>query len=291
MNQSQPCKLIYWSNHKNLGDELSPYLVKKITGKDFQAIKRTELHCPHTLLAVGSMLSRYTLKRNIVVWGTGTLTRSCFAPKRLKIFPVTRFFKNLKIWQRQYYIEQPDIRAVRGPRTRQLIEELGFFCPRIYGDPAILLPLFYKPRRLDHTYRAGVIFHHAHKISNKVVSALLEKDVRVISIARQGDSEIEDFIDEVCSCERIYSSSLHGLIVAQAYGIPTQWIQEMNREIHPDQEHKFYDYFEGANQEIQAPYMLATLDFLNLSKMITYSNLYEARTFLSSDILLEAFPL
>ena len=40
MERSRACKLIYWSNHKNFGDELSPYLVKKITGKDFEAAKQ-----------------------------------------------------------------------------------------------------------------------------------------------------------------------------------------------------------------------------------------------------------
>lgn len=38
-----------------------------------------------------------------------------------------------------------DIRSVRGPVTRNILMDLGYDVPSVYGDPAILLPLFYNP--------------------------------------------------------------------------------------------------------------------------------------------------
>ena len=46
-------KLNYWAGHKNFGDELSPYLVEKITGKKVQYAGQKELN---KLTAIGSII-------------------------------------------------------------------------------------------------------------------------------------------------------------------------------------------------------------------------------------------
>ena len=51
---------------------------------------------------------------------------------------------------------------------------------------------------------------------------------------------IENTIDEICSCEYILSTSLHGIIVAHAYGIPALWIKKKQLAI---DDFKFKDYF------------------------------------------------
>ena len=45
----------------------------------------------------------------------------------------------------------------------------------------------------------------------------------------------------MCACEVIVSSSLHGLIIADAYGIPTVWAKFGN-DINGN-DFKFYDYY------------------------------------------------
>ncbi|HCI5723053.1 TPA: hypothetical protein NPO34_005233, partial [Klebsiella variicola subsp. variicola] len=52
----------------------------------------------------------------------------------------------------------------------------------------------------------------------------------------------EFVVDEIISCEYILSTSLHGVIVAQAYDIPTLWIK--HNDINTDGI-KFYDYFDS----------------------------------------------
>lgn len=64
---------------------------------------------------------------------------------------------------------------------------------------------------------------------------------------------ITKFIDEVCSCEFIVSSSLHGLIIANAYGVPAVRLIVNGHSIHPNkhdkfrQDFKFDDYLSGLN--------------------------------------------
>lgn len=73
---------------------------------------------------IGSIIQ--FLGQDCVVYGSGFLFRWAmpqFARKKLKL----------------------DIRAVRGPLTRNVLMELGYKLPEVYGDPAILLPLFFTP--------------------------------------------------------------------------------------------------------------------------------------------------
>ena len=56
---------------------------------------------------------------------------------------------------------------------------------------------------------------------------------------------IEHIIDEINKCERILSSSLHGIIVAHAYNIPALWIKK--GDIGSLNGFKFKDYFSSVN--------------------------------------------
>jgi len=58
-------------------------------------------------------------------------------------------------------------------------------------------------------------------------------------------NNIEKTTDEILSCDRIISSSLHGMIVAHAYGIPAIWIKFSNNLYGDDV--KFDDYLLSVN--------------------------------------------
>lgn len=52
-------------------------------------------------------------------------------------------------------------------------------------------------------------------------------------------------LQALSSCQFIVSSSLHGLIIADAYGIPSVFWNELGEE----NEWKFLDYFEGVGRK------------------------------------------
>lgn len=77
-----------------------------------------------------------------------------------------------------------------------------------------------------------------------------------------GTYNIEDTIDDILSCEFIISSSLHGLILADAYRIPSAWlIAEKNTggSRPGGGEFKYYDYFASVNN-LQKPQMLTVVN-------------------------------
>ncbi|UAB86161.1 polysaccharide pyruvyl transferase family protein [Zunongwangia sp. SCSIO 43204] len=214
--------LFYWSSIKfenkpkeNYGDLLSKYLVEKISGKKVKWVhpKKQAWYKLNkkNYLGIGSILAHAS--KDSIVWGSGII--------------------DLKD-----DIANADFRAVRGPKTRERLLELGFDCPEVYGDPALLLPEFYSPEvRKD--YKVGIVPHYVdyREVKNKYGK---DPEVNVIDLLTDN---IEKTTKEILKCEKIISSSLHGIIVAHAYGIPAAFI-EFSNKIFGDGV-KFQDYFES----------------------------------------------
>jgi pyruvyltransferase len=114
------------------------------------------------------------------------------------------------------------VHAVRGPLTRDLIIKQGVSCPEVYGDPGLLVSEIYNPN-FEKKYKLGIIPHYVDK-GNENVIYLKEKYPDEVLIIDIQDS-FENVIDNVNRCEMIASSSLHGVITADAYGIPSLWIK------------------------------------------------------------------
>jgi pyruvyltransferase len=208
---------LYWSTSKNglenYGDILGPYLFEKLTLKKPILAKsphdRRYRYFIKNYITVGSVVSVASV--NSVVWGSGIIK------------------KNDRV-------RKASFKAVRGPLTRQRILELGFSCPETYGDPAILLPLFYAPRIVK-KYKLGIVPHY---VDYDAVFAQYNS-VEGVTIIKLHSNNIEKTTDEILACEQILSSSLHGLIVPQAYGIKATWAKFSDKLTGDDV--KFYDYF------------------------------------------------
>lgn len=232
--------LHYWINKKNFGDELSKYIVQKISEKKVVYVRKNK---HKKLLAIGSLIDRESAYSDSDIWGSGCLQQNALT--KIKYFPIGRYIKQL-------FSPKSRVHAVRGPLSRKLLVDAGFFVPEVYGDPAILTPIFYQPRSTL-SNDIGVILHQTHE-TPEAAQIIKRMGLRLISIYREGDNEIEEFIDEVASCRKVFSTSLHGVIIAQAYGVPAQWLRIANQPIHADEEFKFHDYFLGSNQICQTPW-------------------------------------
>lgn len=197
----------YWYNGGiNFGDTMNQDLLQGLTGYKVEWSDDPE---QPLLTAAGSLIGSFFMKGPWTVWGSGCISKETNVPKNL------------------------DIRAVRGQLTRQHLLNIGYSnIPEVYGDPGLLLPLLFPaPHDQEPQYDWGIIPHysfrfhpamHAAAISSKLTKAC-GIDTRSISVISPKLSTAE-FLKRVLSCRYIASSSLHGLIVAAAYGKPFVWI-------------------------------------------------------------------
>lgn len=219
-------------NNRNFGDDINRILVENLFNKTVipfkfslvgNALNKDKFMC------IGSVITMFDLS-NTIVWGTGVLSSQfSLVGKPKKVY------------------------AVRGPLTRQYLIERGIDCPEVYGDPALLLPRIYSPT-VEKKYRLGIIAHYLdHK--DLRLQNLIERyksDVLFIDVVNYG--KWKEFINKILSCEFIISSSLHGLIISDAYEVPNYWCQikfEMD-----DDGFKFRDYFLSVKRNVIKPYII-----------------------------------
>jgi len=214
-------KVYWWENESaknNWGDVVNRYIISKMSNKPIESIIR-DTESPGVLRAIGSVM-HHGIKEGDTIWGTGSIHNAPL-PKDLNL----------------------DIRAVRGPLTRSLLIKNGYECPEIYGDPALLMPRFYNPT-VERTNIVGIIPHFS-EIDNPITISMLERHpyLKLIDI-RLG---YEEFIDSLKSVEYVLSSSLHGLIAADAYGIKNAKIDIPGPQ-HKGNAWKYMDYFASVNR-------------------------------------------
>lgn len=217
MRDRNPPEYLFWSVYypPNFGDWVGPFLYWKLTGREPAFRRPGETRHPVHFTA-GSILT--LADSNSVVWGSGILSSKAAFPRPRRTC------------------------AVRGPRTLRRFGELGYPCPDVFGDPAILLPRVHAPRDPAARFRLGVIPHF--RDLPEVEAALgSTPDVKIVDV-RQA---VERVVDDICACERTVSSSLHGLIVSHAYGVPSGWVRFSDR-LGGDGV-KFADYFESVGLE------------------------------------------
>ena len=189
----------------NWGDQLNKLLFKILTNEDITYSHAYENIQQQHYIGIGSILE-YAEEQSII-WGTGFITKSTIPTKPLKIH------------------------AVRGKKTRDVFIKNNIDCPEVYGDPSIVFSLFYKPK-INKTHKIGIIKHHFDK--NNYEGYIINEDPSLNSPYC--------YIDAICNCEKIMSSSLHGLIIADIYGIPSEQIK-----IGLDQ-FKFEDYYSAKEE-------------------------------------------
>ena len=215
--------ICYWGSNGNWGDEVNKIICSKISGKAVNKISTEEEAATFRYYCIGSILQS-AKSNNFEVWGTGLMHsngRLPYAPNK--------------------------IHAVRGPLTRDLLLKQGFDCPEIYGDPALLYPMFYKPN-IKEKYRFGIIPHYVDFSDPWVQKFSNNPDVKIINIK---DRTCNKFIDDIHECEILLSSSLHGIIAGDAYGIPSYWI-ELSNKVH-GKGFKFKDYFLSVKRPLVEP--------------------------------------
>ena len=116
----------------------------------------------------------------------------------------------------------------------------------IFGDPALLLPEVYSPpTTVRKPFKYGLLSHY---VDAELVRGWYGKDSNLILINPLNSSPLK-VVMQILKCERIISSSLHGIIVAHAYGIPAVWARHSDNLSGDDI--KFQDYYESVGLEVE----------------------------------------
>jgi hypothetical protein len=220
----------------NFGDELSPLLVKAITGREVRWAPPRNAD----LVSVGSVIELAgRFPSSAAVWGTGL---------RGEIDAATaeKFRTNLG-----------PMLAVRGPGTRRCLG-LGLETP--LGDPGLLSDrIVSRKRRVSQ--RQLLIPHFTTWNSSKGRTFLARAKSRGFSILPPSLHPLE-VLNAISEASFVLSSSLHGVIVAHSLGIPTRLLAVGGK---PGQEPnwKYVDYFAsiGAQYEVE-PWTVISDDVL-----------------------------
>lgn len=221
---SKDVYFLYWHNlQQNFGDSINPLLLSALTGKKIINVTPKYFNAPH-MISIGSIIEHSST--NSLVWGSGFISKN----------------STLKEVPKKIY-------AVRGPKTRQRLLEYGINCPEVYGDPVLLLPKVYSPKIIK-KYKLGIIPHYIDQnnvwIHNNVKGT---KEIKIIDLQKK---DLLEIVDDILSCEKIVSSSLHGIITADAYAIPSIWI-EFSDKVYGNG-FKFLDYFESVGRKDKSPF-------------------------------------
>lgn len=210
----------------NFGDGLNIPLVEFLTDKKVLSSKTVSrflfklLRYRENYAVIGSVLQ--WVKQNAEVWGAGFM------------FDDKTFMTPSKVY------------AVRGPKTREVYLKHNIDCPAVYGDPALLCPLIYWPE-VEKKYKLGIIPHYSDNDNEWVGEMAKSEDVLIIDL--MVGTDYKKVIDMALSCEKIVSSSLHGIIIADAYRIPNRQIVLSDKVMGAD--FKFADYYLSVNREMQ----------------------------------------
>jgi pyruvyltransferase len=188
----------------NFGDLLGPLIVAGM----MQRLGLGEPSRAGQLMSVGSVL--HLARGGAVVWGSGINGK----------MPLDHIPDDL------------DIRAVRGPRTAAVLRARGHSVPDVFGDPALLLPMLRpdlaaKRRRWDVTIVPNLNDRSAYR-GRRVLHPRLP---------------LRWCLYQITASRLVVGSSLHGVIVAEAFGIPARLIWSQRED-----EFKYRDYYEATGR-------------------------------------------
>ena len=129
--------------------------------------------------------------------------------------------RGLAIWgsgvilNQRLHLPKLEILALRGPLTAKALEYTGN-C--VFGDPVILAPYLMPPKSVK--FSVGIVPHYSDKFHEAIEPFKSDPNYKIIDV----EAPWKYVLENITSCEVILSSSLHGLIIADAYGKPNQRI-------------------------------------------------------------------
>lgn len=202
----------------NFGDQLTRRLCERLSG---QAVEFAEPHRAD-ILAIGSVLEphfwqpgAWTQFRGFI-WGTGRMFGN--VPMDFPLAKIVALRGRLS-WGRI------------GCRGKESI---------VLGDPGLLCPMFARPQKTR--YKLGIVPHWS-ELRHPLIAHIAAKSPEIAVIDMCGS--VEEVLDSLSACQYILASALHGLVSADALGIPNEWLRlnTGNEDRAGLPEFKYRDYY------------------------------------------------
>jgi len=209
----------------------------------------------HCFTAVGSV---YQFTRpGDVVWGPGL--HVTFRNQFIRYDPTPRNFTLV---------------GVRGPRTEQWIKkDMPMLAPNAdpnvlpeslpKGDPGSLIPRLFPSvcdaaTMITKKTKFCLMPHYSHYAHLENYTQTMKLPFALIP---PNGRDWQAVVGDICHCEYLTSSSLHGIILAEAFGIPAVWIPSGENKF------KYLDYYEGlpSRANMTGPYLGPLDDLVNTS--------------------------
>lgn len=245
-----------FSADSNFGDLLSLALSQKLAPLiRFKMINPYEDYDEVNLISIGSILKGADI--HSLVWGSGFIDTK----------------ENLHSKPKAIY-------AVRGPLTNKKIQQQGLPSAKVLGDPACLITLFFD-QNIATQYKYGVVPHYCDKEDLRITKLIKNDNVLIIDTQQNPETVIQ----QIKSCQYILSSSLHGIICADAFNIPAVYLKLSNRLA--GNGFKFIDYFLSCGRNNHLPYVpIDEIDFHQAFKKI---EIFKNK--INKQALQDSFPL
>lgn len=235
----------------NFGDELSKFIMNNLINKDKYKLVFNKNNIPINIVCIGSYI--HVAKNNSYIFGSGVRT-----PNNI---------------ERGHRYENLNVCAIRGPLSKNFLEKRNIEVPNTFGDPALLLPKFYTPKKIEKlSDKIGIVPHKSNY--NKYVNKI---DTSIYFLINPTD-KWQNVINYIYSCKAIISSSLHGLICADAYNKPNLWLDEYKLQ---EGDFKFKDYFASQNRK-----------YIKITKIKDFNDklLFKKGNSIDLNKLINAFP-
>ena len=212
---------------KNAGDLLNQNLMKY-----FKIPYRKTKITNANLFCIGSILDNIVVPKSAVT--PDVKSKNCYIVG-------TGFMSEEKTEEK--LIKTPNIKALRGQISKKRMEKLTNtdLSSCVLADAGILVSYMY-PMNQTKKYDVGIIPHYIDKTSSALNNIKLRNySHKMIDIFMP----VEKVLKQICECEVILSSSLHGLIFADSYSIPNRQIILSDKICGGD--YKYRDYYSSYN--------------------------------------------
>lgn len=223
LNRSKPPLKLYWWRYRypeklNFGDELTPIIIARLWGRTcvWSDIKECELAGTGSII---EQIEHHAGDHPIKIWGSGFIKEG-----QVNTMPNLDFY------------------AIRGPLSLERITSKRVVA---LGDPGLLANKVFKPS--SHvTYEIGIVAHYIDVDHPAIEKIKRNPRCKLIDPLLSP----EQVIQEITACRFILSSSLHGLIMADSFGIPNYWMPLSDKVAGGN--YKFKDYYASTKRELRS---------------------------------------